>query len=215
MMARAVMEMVASTHGVTVEAMIARTRLPHLDRARTEAYAALDERGFSRSQIARMFQRDRSAVTYALNRRVENAIQQKAHDIEDFRQNYEEYQAQLRRLSGVDLADRITVRLGMHYGEAVTVAILAERYPDPLRRDKWLQLYDEAMTMHKGEQTFSSGDVLKQMVSKTRKWFAAKGLPDPIVRLPDMLHLSPEVAPWLQAQFGVPAVISMTPRAVV
>ena len=206
--AYAIIDAIAQTKGYSRADLFARTRKPELDGLRVLAYVALrDEKGWGAARIGPLFGRDKGGVHRAIQRYDER---RKIVDLASQRTPHiEELEAQIRRLCGVEVSQQVAHVLGFEMWRAVFLSVLMESYPRVRSGQDICELYDCAWErLYVSDKRTVSPDMLRQFVSRTRKWAKAEGLPDPITRInPSGLVLSDDMAVWLHAKFGKPVAI--------
>lgn len=207
--AYAILDAVAQSKGYARPDIMARTRVPELDVLRVTAYVALrDEKGWGASRIARLFDRDKGGIHRAMKRHDERS---KIVDLASQHTPYvEELEAQIRRMSGCELSHQVAHRLGFASWQAVFLSCLMESYPSVITVEKLCTLYDWAFErLYVSDRDPVAPDMVKQFVSKLRKWCVTQGLSEPITRVnPGGIILTDEMALWLHNQFGKPVYVA-------
>lgn len=206
--AYAIVSSIAQTRGFSKEDLFARTRVPELDRLRVLSYVALrDEKGWGAARIGSLFNRDKGGIHRAIQRHDER---EKIVDLASQRTlPIEELEAQVRRLSGVELSQQVCHRLGFPMWKAVFLSILMTSYPRVRKAEDLCELYDCAWErLYVNDKDAVSPDMLRQFLSRIRKWAKEEGLPDPVHRVtPGGMILSDEMAVWLHCRFGQPIAV--------
>lgn len=202
--ARKLVNDILEPHGFMFEDLVSRSRHPHLDRLRGRCYLELEQkREWSHQQIGFLVNRDRRTISNVIRKQRSQPMRQKTGD------TVEELRAQIRRLSGVELAPRLTKELDLKLWQSIFLAILAETYPRVLTPDALLELYEEGAVRigyrEHGDDVDLSREMMRQFIYRVRRHFQDRGLPNPLTSVrPGMVVLSDEIAPWMQAQFGRP-----------
>lgn len=206
--AYAIVTDIAQTKGFSKEDLFARTRVPELDRLRVLSYVALrDEKGWGASRIAVLFNRDKGGIHRAMKRHDERS---KIVDLASQRPcQVEELEAQVRRLSGVELCLQVSHRLDFPMWKAVFLSILMESYPRVRTGEDICELYDCAWErLYVTDKDAVSPEMIRQFSSRIRKWARDEGLSPPIHRInPGGMVLSDEMAVWLHSKFGKPIAV--------
>lgn len=208
--ARAIISEVAMASGFTYEDILARTDCKSRGRVRRAAYLALIRRrpDLSVRGIARIVQRSPSRVSrgIALAREEEKIVAPHAqHPDYIF-----ELEAQLRRITGVELALQVAHSLSIPTWQAIFLAILMEAYPYVKTADQICEAYDAASERLDRASTDGIQDAsMKTFVTRIRVRFEEMGLPDPVARVrPRALVLTDSAAVWLHNQFGKPVAVT-------
>ena len=211
--AKAIIAEVAERHGFTAEDLIAKSDCKRRGRARRAAYLALSRRrpDLSQQWIANHFDRSQSRISrgIALAAEEERTYAPYAHDPEYVL----EVEAQLRRITGVELSLQVAHSLSIPTWQAIFLAILMEAYPYVRTADQICEAYDAASERLDRASTDGIQDAsMKTFVTKIRAHFQAMGLPDPVARVrPRALVLTDAAAIWLHNKFGRP--VAVTARA--
>lgn len=212
--AKVIIAEVAERHFFSAEDLLAKTKCKRRGRARREAYLELMRRrpDLSLRRIAGIFGRSPSSVCEAVALGREEA--QKSVRIETERLLYaEEVEAQLRRITGVELSLQVAHSLSIPTWQAIFLAILMEAYPYVKTADQICEAYDAASERLDRASTDGIQDAsMKTFVTKIRNHFRNMGLPDPVARVrPRALVLTDAAAIWLHNRFGRP--VAVTSRA--
>lgn len=131
-----------------------------------------------------------------------------------------EAEAELRRLSGADLALRLadTFDLGQYMRCAIVLAIVCEAYPRIVLGADMIRWYDEACErLDYGERKGSNFNLLAKNVAKLREHFVDRGWPVPIVAkveprsggLAGSRRLDDDAARFLHERIGAPRLSQM------
>ena len=179
--ARQVINRIAEQHYVEPEAVRSRSRKPDIAAARVSCYVALrDEKGFSWQQIANLFGVHRSSVRSAYVRRTSKP----SVCFESIQENAVELEAQLRRVTGVELVYEIGAKLGTPPWCSIFLAALVGAYPRYVSPEQLCELYFESATRlgHGNGKPVGPG-IVRTFATVTRKRFRELGLPDPIDRV--------------------------------
>ena len=212
--AMSLVKAIAETRGYSADDLRGRSKLASISRLRRRAYLALEEqKGWSQSQIGRLFRRDRSQVCRGLVlARRERALETITKTDPEY---VEELEAQMRRLSGVNLAFQLSHSLDVPVWQAIFLGILMENYPRVRSRSEVCELYDAAAErLGYGNGGEIKDDFVRSFTSRIGRKFASDGLPHPVASISGALVLSDAIAPWLHNRFGKPIAVTSPQRMV-
>ena len=192
---------IALAHGYHIDALKGRSQDEGVCRARARAMKALRDHDPKKWNLARIgdFFGGRSRCTVL---RIISAHKEREKIVVSYLQQdglIHEVEAQVRRITGLNLAHQVAHELSVPTWQAIFLAILMEAYEEATAR-----LYQEAPgAMDSQIRTFSY---------HIRKRFTEMGLPDPVTAVrPRGFVLSYEAAVWLHNRFGRP--LSIAARA--
>lgn len=206
--AEAILIRLCELAGLHPDDLKGRSQTPTIQFWRRRAYLEiLENKQWSARRIARfMGGRNHMQVTRALPlARQERDIQ---HKVRDDPQHAVELEAQLRRLSGTNLAMDVQHSLGIPLWQAIFLSILMENYPRVRATIDVCELYGEAserLQYGKGENV--TQDMARAFVMHAKRKFEAMGLPKPAHIINRGLVLSDDIAPWLHNRFGKPTAL--------
>lgn len=130
-----------------------------------------------------------------------------------------EAEAELRRLSGVDIVLRLAEALDIrHLRCAIVLAIVCEAYPRTVLGADMIRYYDEACErLDYGDRNGSTFGLLAKNVGKLREHFVECGWPVPIAAsassardsLAGARRLEDDAAKWLHERLGMPRLSQM------
>lgn len=205
---------VALKYGLSAEALRGRSQDRLVCRARAEAMKALREQRRSLEWIGNFFGgRSRSTVL-----RLVNTAENRQQNVAPYMQHPEmahEVEAQMRRITGLNLAHQVAYKLSIPTWQAIFLGILMEAYPLVKTSEQILEAYEAAR-----ERLYQDdpGQVLDAQIRSfsyhIRKAFETMGLPDPVASVrPRGMVLTNEAAVWLSNQFGRPYISVQPVRA--
>lgn len=208
--AKAIISEVAERHGFTAEDLIGKSDCKRRGRARRAAYLALSQRrpDLSQEWIARTFDRSQSRISRGIA-----LAKDEAKTYAPYQHNPDyvfEVEAQLRRISGVELTLQVAHSLSIPTWQAIFLSILMEAYPYVKTADQICEAYDAASERLDRASTDGIQDAsMKTFVTKIRQHFDGLGLPDPVARVrPRALVLTDSAAVWLHCKFGRPVAVT-------
>lgn len=200
---------IALQHGLSAEALRGRSQDRRVCRARALAMIALQEQGKSLEWIGAFFGgRDRSTVhrlVMAEKNRQKNVVSYMQHP-----ELVHEVEAQMRRITGMNLAHQVAYKLGIPTWQAIFLGILMEAYPLVKTSEQLLEAYEAARErLYQDDPGQVQDTQIRSFSHHIRKAFEAMGLPDPVAAVrPRGMVLTYEAAVWLSNQFGKPFIVT-------
>jgi hypothetical protein len=200
---------IAAEHGYHVDALRGRSQAEGVCRARARAMKALRDRGWSFRRIAAYFDRAQSVVHYILCHYQER--QQTVLGYLEHPEMVHEVEAQMRRITGVNITLQVGHELGIATWQAIFLSILMEAYPNVKTSEQIMEAYEGAAErLYQAESPNANDSQIRTFCFHIRKRFTAIGLPDPVTAIrPRGYVLTYEAAVWLHNRFGRPVAIGM------
>lgn len=200
---------IAAAHGYHANALLGPSRDPHICRARARAMKALrDDKQWSLSRIGALFGgRTRATVwnTIASHKEREKSVSNLlihpdlAHEVE----------AQMRRITGLNIAHQLAHELSVPTWQAIFLGILMEAYPLVKTADQIMEAYEAATErLYQADAPGAMDSQIRTFNYHIRKRFVDLGLPDPVTAVrPRGFVLTYDAAVWLHCKFGRPVSI--------
>ncbi|MAL99424.1 MAG: hypothetical protein CL583_13360 [Alteromonadaceae bacterium] len=211
--ADAILKQICESAGLHPEDLKGRSQEPTVQYWRRRAYLEIIERkNWSARRTAHfMGKRNHMQVTRALPlARRERDNERKARTDPQF---IHELEAQIRRLSGTNLALEVQHSLNIPLWQAIFLSILMETYPRVCAVSDACELYDEASErLSYGTSGGVSDDQARLFSSRINRHFPSIGLPKPVILANRALVLSDDIAPWLHNKFGKPVSLPSAQR---
>lgn len=207
--AMAIVSEIASTHGYHANALIGRSQDEGICRARARAMKALrEDKQWSLSRIGALFGgRTRCTVL-----RIVTAHKEREKTVVSYLQHPDlahEVEAQIRRISGFNLAHQLAHELSVPTWQAIFLGILMEAYPLVKTSDQIMEAYEEATArLYQADSPGAQDSQIRTFNYHIRKRFTELGLPDPVTAVrPRGFVLTYDAAVWLHCKFGRPVAI--------
>jgi hypothetical protein len=202
---------IAAEHGYHVDALRGRSQDEGVCRARARAMKALrDDRDWTLSRIGVFFGgRSRKTVWAIIN-----AHREREKTVSSYLRHPEmvqEVEAQMRRITGVNITLQVGHELGIATWQAIFLSILMEAYPNVKTSEQIMEAYEGAAErLYQAESPNANDSQIRTFCFHIRKRFTAIGLPDPVTAIrPRGYVLTYEAAVWLHNRFGRPVAIGM------
>lgn len=209
----AIVARIAEEHGYSVEALRGRSQEERLCRARARAMKALRERGWSIRRLGTYFgNRTPGAIHYILCH-----VKERQQSVQAYLEHPElvhEVEAQLRRITGVNLTHQVAYQLAIPTWQAIFLSILMEAYPNVRTAEQIMEAYEAASERLNQESNGAMDSQIRTFNYHIRKRFEALGLPEPVDAIrPRGFVLTYPAAVWLHNQFGRPLMLAQPARA--
>ncbi len=206
---------IALAHGYHLDALKGRSQDEGVCRARARAMKALrdhDPKKWTLAKIGNFFGgRTRGVVWNILNAHKEREKTVSTYLIQDGL--IHEVEAQVRRITGVNLAHQVAHELAVPTWQAIFLSILMESYPLVKTAEQIMEAYEEATARLYQEAPGAMDSQIRTFSYHIRKRFTEMGLPDPVTAVrPRGFVLTYEAAVYLHNRFGRP--VSIGVRAV-
>ena len=201
---------IAAEHGYHPDALRGRSKDRGVCRARARAMKALQDRGWSYRRLGLYFgDRSSAAVYYILC-----ALEERQQTVKFYTEHHDhahEVEAQMRRITGVNLTLQVGHELGIATWQAIFLSILMEAYPNVKTSEQIMEAYEGAAErLYQAESPNANDSQIRTFCFHIRKRFTAIGLPDPVTAIrPRGYVLTYEAAVWLHNRFGRPVAIGM------
>jgi hypothetical protein len=206
--AMSIVSEIAMAHGYHANALLGPSRDPHICRARARAMKALrDDKQWSLARIGVLFGRTRATVwnTIASYKEREKSVSNLlihpdlAHEVE----------AQMRRITGLNIAHQLAHELSVPTWQAIFLGILMEAYPLVKTADQIMEAYEAATErLYQADAPGAMDSQIRTFSYHIRKRFVDLGLPDPVTAVrPRGFVLTYDAAVWLHCKFGRPVSI--------
>jgi hypothetical protein len=202
---------IAAEHGYHPDALIGSSRDPHVCRARARAMKALHEdKGWSIRRIGALFG-GRSPGTVHKVLSVHKTRQESVRLYVEHPDLAHEVEAQMRRITGVNITLQVGHELGIATWQAIFLSILMEAYPNVKTSEQIMEAYEGAAErLYQAESPNANDSQIRTFCFHVRKRFTAIGLPDPVTAIrPRGYVLTYDAAVWLHNRFGRPVAIGM------
>lgn len=206
-----IIERVAEKHRIEVSTMLCARWDRFVAIARAEAAAGLrDDLGWSLRMIGEYLGCSHESVRQLFTLQQKYARRASLiHPVPDVDGRIRELEAEVARLSGTYLCERLAVKFGLQMRCAILLAILAEAYPRYVRGPAILQLYDEACeTIGYGHQSGATYNLIAKNAShlntRMRELGAGADVASVIKELPGARRMDDAAAAWLSDQCGAP-----------
>jgi len=205
---------IALAHGYHIDALKGRSQDEGVCRARARAMKALRDHDPKKWNLARIgdFFGGRSRCTVL---RIISAHKEREKIVVSYLQQdglIHEVEAQVRRITGLNLAHQVAHELSVPTWQAIFLAILMEAYPLVKTAEQIMEAYEEATARLYQEAPGAMDSQIRTFSYHIRKRFTEMGLPDPVTAVrPRGFVLSYEAAVWLHNRFGRP--LSIAARA--
>lgn len=198
-----ILDEIAYQWGVTVGEMKGHGRGQALDRAKSDAYAALQaELKWSLRRIG-LFMGGKSGAA------IKNVLDNRRSAPEDPAMEADILRRRLDQIAGLQIVHHIADTLSMNRAHAILLSVLIENYPRCLSLTSMCDLYDHArVELEGGEIRFINEDTIRSHISKTRKSLNDQGYPEPIVTVGNCSYiLGRDFAFWCKANLGKPVAV--------
>jgi hypothetical protein len=210
--AQAIVAEIALTHGYSVDALRGRSQEEGVCRARARAMKALRERGWSIRKIGTHFDnRTPGAVHYILCH-----VKERQQSVQAYLEHPDmvyEVEAQMRRITGFNLAHQIAHELSIPTWQAIFLGILMEAYPLVRTAEQIMEAYEAATERLYQEAPGAMDSQIRTANYHLRKRFEQLGLADPITAIrPRGFVLTYDAAVWLHCRFGKPVSVGQPLR---
>jgi hypothetical protein len=208
----AIVAEIALAHGYHVDALRGRSQERGVCRARARAMKALRDRGWSFRRLGMYFDRAPSVVYYILGSLDER--QQTVLGYLEHPDHVHEVEAQVRRITGLNLEMQVAHELAVPTWVAVFLGILMEAYPMVRTSEQIMEAYETACERIYQEAPGALDAQIRTFAHRIRVRFAEMGLADPVTSVrPRGFVLTYDAAVWLHNRFGRPvAIIGQRPR---
>lgn len=206
----AIVAQIANEHGYHVDALRGRSQDAGVCRARGRAMKALSDRGWSIRKIGGYFgNRTPGVVHYILCH-----VKERQQTVQGYLEHPEmvhEVEAQMRRITGVNITLQVGHELGIATWQAIFLSILMEAYPNVKTSEQIMEAYEGAAErLYQAESPNANDSQIRTFCFHIRKKFTSIGLPDPVTAIrPRGYVLTYEAAVWLHNRFGRPVAIGM------
>lgn len=206
----AIVAQIANEHGYHVDALRGRSQDAGVCRARGRAMKALNDRGWSIRKIGGYFgNRTPGVVHYILCH-----VKERQQTVQGYLEHPEmvhEVEAQMRRITGVNITLQVGHELGIATWQAIFLSILMEAYPNVKTSEQIMEAYEGAAErLYQAESPNANDSQIRTFCFHIRKKFTSIGLPDPVTAIrPRGYVLTYEAAVWLHNRFGRPVAIGM------
>jgi hypothetical protein len=209
----AILARIAEEHGYSIDALRGRSQEERLCRARARAMKALRERGWSIRRIGAYFgNRTPGAIHYILCH-----VKERQQSVQSYLEHPDlihEVEAQLRRITGVNLTHQVAYQLSIPTWQAIFLSILMEAYPNVRTAEQIMEAYEAASERLNQESNGAMDSQIRTFNYHIRKRFEALGLPEPVDAIrPRGFVLTYAAAVWLHNQFGRPLMLTQSARA--
>jgi hypothetical protein len=209
----AIVAEIALTHGYHLDALRGRSQEEGICRARARAMKALRERGWSIRKIGTYFgNRTPGAIHYILCH-----VKERQQTVQGYLEHpglIHEVEAQVRRITGLNLSHQVAYELSVPTWQAIFLGILMEAYPLVKTAEQIMEAYEEATARLYQEAPGAMDSQIRTFSYHIRKRFTEMGLPDPVVAVrPRGFVLSYDAAVWLHNRFGRPVSIGVRASA--
>lgn len=200
---------IALKYGLSAEALRGRSQDRLVCKARAEAMVALLRQDKSLEWVGNFFGgRDRSTV-----HRLVKAHENRQQNVVSYLQQPDlvyEVEAQMRRITGMNLAHQVAYKLGIPTWQAIFLGILMEAYPLVKTSEQLLEAYEAARErLYQDDPGQVQDTQIRSFSHHIRKAFEGMGLPDPVAAVrPRGIVLTHSAAVWLSNQFGKPLIVS-------
>lgn len=209
----AIMAQIAEQHGYSVEALRGRSQEEGVCRARARAMKALRERGWSVRKLGAYFGGRSASTVHNILCHV-NERQQSVRPYYEHPELVHEVEAQIRRITGVNLTHQVAYQLSIPTWQAIFLSILMEAYPNVRTAEQIMEAYEAASERLNQESNGAMDSQIRTFNYHIRKRFEALGLPEPVDAIrPRGFVLTYAAAVWLQNQFGRPLLLTQPARA--
>lgn len=211
--ASAIVGDIALTHGYHLDALRGWSQEAGVCRARARAMKALKERGWSIRKIGKFFG-DRSPGTVHGILKDLKTRQESVRSYTEHPDHVFEVEAQVRRITGVNLAHQVAHELAVPTWQAIFLSILMESYPLVKTAEQIMEAYEEATARLYQEAPGAMDSQIRTFSYHIRKRFTEMGLPDPVTAVrPRGFVLTYEAAVYLHNRFGRPVSIGVRASA--
>jgi hypothetical protein len=209
----AIVSQIAEQHGYTVEALRGRSQEESLCRARARAMKALRERGWSIRRLGTYFGNRSASTVHNILCHV-NERQQSVRSYYEHPDLVHEVEAQIRRITGVNLTHQVAYQLGIPTWQAIFLTILMEAYPNVRTSEQIMEAYEAASERLHQQSNGAMDSQIKTFNYQIRRHFRSLGLPEPVDAIqPRGFVLTYPAAVWLSNQFGRPLLLTQPAKA--
>lgn len=213
---RAIIQAVAEQYGYTAEALIGRSQARDIVRVRGKAALAVARRfpNKSLSELGHLFKRSKQVMQVIIRTAKES------EKIVSGNMGQEDYilevEAQIRRISGVNLSHQVQHALEIQSWQAILLSILMEAYPRVMTYDQLLEAYEAAYErLYQESVTQKQDTLIRTFCHNIRRKFNEWGLENPVITVsPRGVILSHSAAGWLHSKFGKPVAVSSPVRLI-
>lgn len=203
---------IALAHGYHIDALRGRSQEAGVCRARARAMKALRDRNWSIRKIGMYFGRSPGTVHGILH-----DLKTKQESVRSYTEHPDlvfEVEAQVRRITGMNLAHQVAYELSIPTWQAIFLGILMEAYPLVKTAEQIMEAYEEATARLYQEAPGAMDSQIRSFSYHIRKRFTELGLPDPVAAVrPRGFVLTYEAAVWLHNRFGRPLTLAMRATA--
>ena len=208
---------IALAHGYHADALRGHSQDRRICRARARAMDALrrqDPKKWSLEKIGTFFGgRDRSTVL-----RILNAHKSRENNVAGYLQHPElvhEVEAQMRRITGLNIAHQVAHELSVPTWQAIFLGILMEAYPLVKTAEQIMEAYEAATErLYQADAPGAMDSQIRTFNYHIRKRFTEMGLHDPVAAIrPRGFVLTFDAAVWLHCKFGRPVAVSVRASA--
>lgn len=206
--AMSIVSEIAMAHGYHADALRGRSKEPGICRARARAMKSLhEERGWSIRRIGRFFGRSPATIHEILS--LHKTRQESVRVYTEHPDLAHEVEAQMRRITGLNIAHQLAHELAVPTWQAIFLGILMEAYPLVKTADQIMEAYEAATErLYQADAPGAMDSQIRTFSYHIRKRFVDLGLPDPVTAVrPRGFVLTYDAAVWLHCKFGRPVSI--------
>jgi hypothetical protein len=126
-----------------------------------------------------------------------------------------EVEAQMRRITGLNIAHQVAHELSVPTWQAIFLGILMEAYPLVKTAEQIMEAYEAATErLYQADAPGAMDSQIRTFNYHIRKRFTEMGLPDPVAAIrPRGFVLTFDAAVWLHCKFGRPVSVSVRASA--
>jgi hypothetical protein len=166
-----------------------------------------EERGWSIRRIGRFFGRSPATIHEILL--LHKTRQESVRVYTEHPDLAHEVEAQMRRITGLNIAHQLAHELAVPTWQAIFLGILMEAYPLVKTADQIMEAYEAATErLYQADAPGAMDSQIRTFSYHIRKRFTDMGLPDPVTAVrPRGFVLTYDAAVWLHCKFGRPVSI--------
>jgi hypothetical protein len=200
---------IAMAHGYHANALLGRSQEEGICRARARAMKTLHEdKAWSLTRVGVLFGgRSRKTVWAIIN-----AHKEREKSVSGYLRHPDlahEVEAQMRRITGLNIAHQLAHELSVPTWQAIFLGILMEAYPLVKTADQIMEAYEAATErLYQADAPGAMDSQIRTFNYHIRKRFVDLGLPDPVTAVrPRGFVLTFDAAVYLHCRFGRPVSI--------